>query len=64
MPNPLIGQNGGTSFGIIEQFKRFKDSYRGNPQQEVQNLLNSGQMTQEQFEHLQDTAMRFKGILF
>ena len=70
MPNPLMGnsQNGGNPIGnalnIISQFKQFKEGYKGNPQQEVQNLLNSGQMTQEQFDQLQNTAMRFKGILF
>lgn len=70
MANPLMGnsQNGGNPLGnalsIISQFKKFKEGYKGNPQQEVQDLLNSGQMTQEQFEQLQNTAMKFKGILF
>ncbi len=70
MPNPLMGnsQNGGNPIGnalnIISQFKQFKEGFHGNAQQEVQNLLNSGQMTQEQFDQLQNTAMRFKGILF
>lgn len=70
MPNPLMGnsQNGGNPIGnalnIVSQFKQFKEGFHGNAQQEVQNLLNSGQMTQEQFDQLQNTAMRFKGILF
>lgn len=70
MANPLMGsgQNGGNplgnALGIISQFKKFKEGYKGNPQEEVQNLLNSGKMTQEQFEQLQNTAMKFKGILF
>lgn len=59
MNNPLSNV-----FGLVQQFKEFKQNFRGDPQQEVQNLLNSGKMTQSQFEQLQQMAMTFKGILF
>ena len=44
--------------GIIEQAKEFKQKFNGNPQQEVQRLLNSGQMSQEEFNRLSQTAQQ------
>ena len=32
---------------MLNRFKEFKRTFSGNPQQQVQQLLNSGQMTQE-----------------
>lgn len=31
---------------LIQQFQQFKNSYTGNPQQQIQQMLNSGQITQ------------------
>lgn len=64
MPNQLFNQLGGGQIpgpmGEMQQFmsafQKFKSSFRGNPQQEVQKLLNSGQLSQQQYTHLQQTA--------
>lgn len=60
MSNPLFHLLGGGSFGnmqtILQQFNNFRNSFKGDPKQEVQRLLNSGQMSQEQFNRLQQTA--------
>ena len=65
--NPLFsmfGQNN-TLFpiNILEQFNQFKSSFQGDPRQQVQNLLNNGRMTQEQFNYLSMMAQRFQQIL-
>lgn len=54
MPNPLYNQhnqsiNDGGLGQIIEQAKQMRKTFNGNPQQVVQNLLNSGQMSQQFF---------------
>ena len=42
---------------MMQQFAQFRRMMQGrNPQQMVQNLLQSGQMTQEQFEQLKQQA--------
>ena len=42
---------------MMQQFAQFRRMMQGrNPQQMVQNLLSSGQMTQEQFEQLKQQA--------
>lgn len=49
MSNPLFRQLGNLgNNNLIQQFNQFKNSFKGNPQQVVQNMLNSGQISQEQ----------------
>lgn len=50
--NPLFNNFGNQNniYGnIFNEAKKFKESFNGNPRQEVQNLLNSGAMSQAQF---------------
>ena len=61
MANPLFQQMGGGQMPgqigqIMSAFNQFKQSYQGDPQQEVQRLLNTGQMTQEQYNRMQQMA--------
>lgn len=51
MANPLFQSLGGNRNAvnpIIQQIIGFKNQFQGDPQQKVQELLNSGKMTQEQ----------------
>ena len=41
---------------IINDIKNFKNSFNVNPKEEVQKLLNTGQMTQQQFNQLSQMA--------
>lgn len=71
MANPLFNLlNNNTNFGqfgnfmnFMNQFNQFKQNYSGNPQQQVQNLLNSGQMSQEQFNKLAQMATQFQNMM-
>lgn len=69
MPNPLMGllgnnqnQNNGF-FGLIQQYKQFKQNFKGDPKQQVQELLNSGKMTQEQLDQCASMARGLQNIL-
>lgn len=49
---------------MIQQFNQFRQQFGNrNPQQEVQNLLNSGRMSQQQYNQLQGMAMQFQQML-
>lgn len=48
---------------MIQQFAQFKNSFSGNPQQEVQKLLQSGRMNQSQLNQLQSMAQQFSQLL-
>ena len=41
---------------LLTQFNEFKSMFKGDPKQQVQSLLRSGQMSQEQFEKLAEQA--------
>lgn len=69
MSNPLFNALGGGNlpmnnpFQIINQFMQFKNSFKGNPQEEVQKLINSGKFTQKQIDQAQDMARTFQSML-
>lgn len=54
----------GVPMQMMQQFAQFRRMMQGrNPQQMVQNLLQSGQMTQAQFEQLKQQASELQNIL-
>lgn len=69
MSSPVFGAMGnaagmgGGPFRMVQQFIQFANGFRGNPQEEVQKLLSSGQMTQEQYNALQQPATQFQQLL-
>jgi len=48
---------------VINQFNQFQSTFQGDPKQKVQELLNSGQMSQEQFNQLSSMAQVFQTLL-
>lgn len=48
---------------MIAQFNQFKQTFTGNPQQKVQELLNSGKMSQAQFENLRKLATQVQQVM-
>lgn len=74
MPNPLFNRFGnfqpqgiqqnplGNMASMMQQFNQFRSQFKGNPRQRVQQLLASGQMTQEQFEQLSEIAKQFQSM--
>lgn len=69
MPNPLFNALGGNNIPnpfseIIRQAEEMQKTFQGNPRDEVQKLLNSGAMSQSQFNVLSQQAqqiMQFMG---
>lgn len=71
MPNPLFNALGGGQmpgqigqFGqMMQQFQQFRANFQGDPKQEVQKLLQSGQMSQQQLNQLQAMAQQFQQMV-
>ena len=65
MPNPLYDTFGrmpmpdldGMS-DLINQARQLRQTFRGDPRQEVERLLATGQMTQQQFNQYSQIARR------
>ena len=48
---------------MVKQFNQFKKSFQGDPKAQVQELLNTGRMSQAQFNQLRQMAEQFKSML-
>jgi hypothetical protein len=61
MANPvfsIMGNQSNPVNNIIKQAQEFKKSFNGNPREEVQKLLNSGKMSQQEFNRLSQIAQQ------
>lgn len=57
-PNPMsqIGN-------FINQFNQFRSTFSGNPEAQVKQMLQSGRMSQEQFQQLSQMANQIMPLL-
>lgn len=64
MSNPLYGMmNGQPQNNIFQRFQQFQRMFKGNPQQQVQQLLNSGRVSQEQYNRAVQMANQLQKML-
>ena len=65
MLNPMLSQlSSNNPVQMLQRFSEFKRSMQGkDPQAMVNELLQSGKMTQEQFEQLKSQAQNFMSLL-
>lgn len=61
MSNPLFNQM--HQSGIVAEFERFCANFKGDPKAEVERLLASGEMTQQQFNQIQAMATQLQRLL-
>ena len=57
-PNPMNKMG-----DFINQFNQFKSTFSGNPEAQVRQLLQSGRMSQEQFNQLAQTANQLRQLI-
>lgn len=65
MNNPFFGAlGGGNSFmQMMQQFQQFKANFHGDPKAEVEKLLQSGKLNQQQLNQLQQMAKQFQNLM-
>lgn len=70
MASPLFNMLGGNNSAlpanmqnIISQLNQFRQSFSGDPKQQVQQLLNSGKMSQSQYNQLSQMATQIQNML-
>lgn len=62
--NPIYNQmNQMNRPNLFQQFMQFKNSFKGNAQQQIQQMLNSGQISQEQYNHAVQQAQALRKML-
>ncbi len=47
---------------LLSQFNQFRSTFSGNPEQQVKQLLQSGRMSQEQFNQFAQTANQLRQL--
>lgn len=55
--NPLFNLLGGNN--MFQRFQQFRQSFKGDPRQQIQQMLNSGQITQAQYDNAVKMANQF-----
>lgn len=66
MANQLYNQmmNGGNQpNNFLQRFNQFRQNFSGNPQQQIQRMLNSGQITQDQYNRAVQQAQNIMRML-
>lgn len=70
MSNPLFSMFGGINqmpnnnmMNLVQQFMQFKQNFNGDPKQQIQNLLNSGKVTQEQYNRAVQMAQQLQRMM-
>ena len=74
MANSILGNNGGASPQqmpsnsmlspqMIQQFNQFKNTFRGNPKQQVMNMVRQGIRSNQQLQQAMNMAQQMQGFL-
>ena len=45
---------------FMSRFQQFRQNFKGNPQEQVQQMLNSGKVSQEQYNRAVQLAQQFQ----
>ena len=54
---PQMPQN-----NVMQRFMQFRQQFQGDPKQQVQQLLNSGRVTQQQYNAAVQMVNQFRGV--
>ena len=65
MSNPLFQQMNpqGPMQQMMQRFNQFRQTFRGDPRQQVQQLLNSGRVSQSQYDQAVRMAQQFQRMM-
>lgn len=65
MSNPLYeqmsNQNGANN--ILQRFQQFRQNFKGNPQEQVQQMLNSGKVSQADYNRAVQLANQLQQMM-
>ena len=66
MANQLYNQmmgGGNQQNNFLQRFNQFRQNFSGDPQQQIQRMLNSGQITQDQYNRAVQQAQNIMRML-
>lgn len=60
--NPLYNEMQNNNGNMLQRFQQFRQNFHGDPQQQVQQLLNSGRVSQQQYNQAVQMAQQFQRL--
>ena len=66
MSNPLFGMFGGNQMmqhPLMQKFQQFQQMFKGDPGQQIQQLMNSGRVNQQQYNQAVQMARQMQRML-
>ena len=65
MSNPLYGMMGGNNVQnpMLQRLMQFKSNFHGDARQQVQQLLNSGKISQNQYDQAYQMASQIQKMM-
>ena len=67
MSNPLFGMFGNMGNnpmgGLMQRFQQFQQMFRGDANQQIQQLMNSGKANQQMYNQAVQAAQQFKRMM-
>lgn len=64
--NPLfqmMNKPNGNMMQLLQQFQQFKQNFKGNPQEMIQQMLNSGRISQQQYNSAVQMAQQLQAFI-
>lgn len=58
--NPLYNEMQSNNGNMLQRFQQFRQNFKGDPQQQVQQLLNSGKVSQTQYNQAVQMAQQLQ----
>ena len=62
MSNPLFGMMQNQN-NLLQRFQQFRQMFRGDPGQQIQQMLNSGRVTQQQYNQAVQMAQQMQRMM-
>ena len=54
---------GNNMMSLLQRFQEFRQQFRGNPQAQVQQMLQSGQISQAQYDNAVNMANQLRNLM-
>lgn len=58
--NPLYNEMQNKNGNMLQRFQQFRQNFKGDPRQQVQQLLNSGRVSQADYNRAVQMAQQFQ----
>ena len=63
MNNPFFGMMGNPFQMMMQRFMQFRQSFSGNADQQIRQMMNSGKVNQQQYQQAVQMAQQFRQML-